>query len=275
MSADEEAVQAADSNEERVEKRGSNRERIRQIDTEMSIKIRELHKLMNEGGLTESANLLKQCLPSTETSGGRSSQVESIAKATGSAGESNVPATHNVNSNANVNNFHREAILKPCGDRSLGTIYESAVPRVNPNRNSSSSEEEFANVSGDFDKPENVINAFIAEVRENNETAEPTTRTVVIQCVMIDIITLKVAYLLVSQTRYPDGDPQPSTSDGRGRGQVMQPVMLTSEEKADKIICMKQRPQKLVYSQLLVRMIVMLINNLNSNCIINCMLLVC
>ena len=182
--------------------------RIRQIDAEMSERIQELHKLMNDGGLTESAKLLNKCLPAAQ------SKTDSIQK-----GDERDSA--NFNENATL---RKVTNLQPSVVKSLETIYDSAVPRQN--RNSSSSEDELIDTSGDSEKQELQIDAFIADVRDRQGSARA------IQGPRNDRFHYsRDGAQQFSQTRYPDG---PSTSDGRGA--MRDPVMLTSDEKAERLI---------------------------------------
>ena len=225
-------VRKSGTNEIQTSQSMNNRERIRQIDAEMSEKIKELHKLMNDGGLTESANLLKQCLPKEATKGANAGESHEIVF----AGADQHERDNNQNCNANIPNssqlFWQNQRMSdmPVRGRSLETIYDSAVPRGN--RNSSSSEEEIINTSDELDKNGPEINALISEIRERQQSSGGNNRPQPLPRNDRYHYT-KGGVPQISQTRYPDDEVLPSTSDGRGRPQ---PVMLTSEEKADKIV---------------------------------------
>ena len=209
----------------------SRQERIQQLDVEMKEKIEELHKLMFDGGLTESARLLDSCMPKKVHGNGKGRNSRKVDK-----GQCSDDLGVNVNENASAARQENQVIgstekgVREKLDgmvnmaKSLETIYESAVPK----RNSSSSEEEIINTSGESDKTDNIlVNNFIADIRDrrgNDNDDRSFGRND------------RFHYTRpMSQTRYPDDDAQPSTSTGRGQPRS-EPVMLTPEEKAEKMI---------------------------------------
>ena len=191
----------------------SKQDRIKQIDAEMKERIEELHKLMSDGGLQESAELLgKMMVPNRERNRDKNGDREG-------QGQSNVL---NTNDNASKRIVEQEPKEKqPAADKSLETIYESVVPK----RISSSSEEEFVNTSGDSVNPENIVNDFIADIRSRGEGRSQGQGR-----------NDRYHYTRpVQQTRYADA--QPSTSSGRGRNRDEGPDdMVTPEERAEDMI---------------------------------------
>ena len=210
----------------------TNRERIRQIDAEMKQRIEELHKLMNDGGLTESAQLLGKCLPPRTA--------EQNADQSGECINSNENAICRSSANRSLNfgncNQVPEETSQLMRQRSLETIYDTAVPKQN--RNSSSSEEDFNNTSDESGRPDIGFVPFVVDDRDGGgqqvanmrATGRPNNQNA----------RNDRFHFTRPITRYPD-EPLPSTSRGgtasnqnRVRGE--QPVMLSVDEKADKII---------------------------------------
>ena len=122
----------------------SNQDRIRQIDNEMYVKIQELQSLMNEGGLTESANLLKQCTPMLTglNSSDNNRQERHIVKH-GQNVNVNANVKQRNNNKGNDRNVNNESLMS----KSMETIYDCAVPMK---RNSSSSEDGMIDTSDEF-----------------------------------------------------------------------------------------------------------------------------
>ena len=140
--------QGVDRNDDRIAATSVGRRRqLQEIDREMKEKIQELHQLMSQGGLRESAELLEKCLPK-----------EGMLL--------------NLNDNASMNKgqkdkveFEDEVEIGSMA-RSAETIYDSAVPK----RNSSLSEDDLM-INSEENSPEfcqknrdQAINVFISEM---------------------------------------------------------------------------------------------------------------
>ena len=105
-------------------------QRLRDIDMEMRDRVKQLHDCMTKGGLTESANLFKQCFDV------KTGQVKGRSKSS-----SRDVWLNNYNSNANIN---KSLDMSP----SVETVYKNAVNK----RDSTSSEDDIMEISGnDYD----------------------------------------------------------------------------------------------------------------------------
>ena len=120
------------------------KEKICALDQEMKEKIVELHKLMSEGGLTESAQMLNNCLPlvnpERRADSGERHNTNQYEVEQG-LNQARIEFDLNANCNASHNLNNRVVISK--NSRSEETINESAVPK----RTSLSSEDELCNIS--------------------------------------------------------------------------------------------------------------------------------
>ena len=158
--------------------------RLKQIDKEMKERIQELHNLMSEGGLDESAKLLmdlpvfkekQQPLQIGRKVDAQKKQHAEAYESDKTEGKMETGDSGNFNDNANVN----ENFTKVTQSKSMDTIYDIAVPR----RGSSSSEEEL-NVNSSDDSGEtinkgikisqtvpsaNQIESFIADQRRKRQ----------------------------------------------------------------------------------------------------------
>ena len=132
---------------------------LQDLDKEMVGKINELHKLMTQGGLTESAELLKKLSKQKTT------EIEGMA-------------VKNTNTNATMKNMETSIMSK-----SVDTIYEDAVPK----RSSTSSDEDLPFNSSDeidgaidFNPNNQQIETFIADERrrvvDRGRPINPTQR---------------------------------------------------------------------------------------------------
>ena len=137
----------------------SREDRIKQIDAEMKEKINELHELMSEGGLVESAQRLADITPALTGSYKRKhSNVESTQnKAQAKTHDGNV----NTNQNATFRGRCETADIN--NSRSEETIYQNAIPAK---RNSSSSEDDgLLNSSDEGNIPDAIDRLLISERR--------------------------------------------------------------------------------------------------------------
>ena len=134
-----------------------NRERLNQIDQEMRMKVKELHRIMTDGGLVGATDMLNQCfdVSSGEVRTGKSPATKGKVNP---ANLSDRTKQLNVNDNRSNNDDYRQAMLV----RSIETIYKNAVDK----RNSSSSEDGI-DISDD-----SIGLGFLVDKRAVNKTGE-------------------------------------------------------------------------------------------------------
>ena len=119
-----------------------NREHIKRIDLEMKQRIQELHTLISDGGLVESAQMLEKMDEELTMSNG---EQDTMVRQRQQEPQHMSNKLINSNSNAVVLGLSNRVVT----NRSEETIYKNAVPK----RNSSSSEDEPLNLSDESVEP--------------------------------------------------------------------------------------------------------------------------
>ena len=159
------------------------KKKLSALNEEMQNKIKELHKLMFDGGLTESAEMLNRCIPTIEGNGELNS---------------------NTNASLKRGKDNRGKLANEA--KSMETIYESAVPK----RNSSSSDDDLVNTSDEVD------NYVLHENMDCDDVVD--ARGYAGRIPTMDRRNDRFHF----NRRDDDRDPQPSTSRG-GRGREITP----------------------------------------------------
>ena len=118
------------------------KKKLNELNSQMQNKIQELHQLMFEGGLTESAEMLNRCIPT-------------MPEMPESEENCNLNAICKEKGRSKQFDDQEENGIKATKGKSIEIIYESAVPK----RNSSSSEDDLVNTSDEIE---------ICEVDQNN-----------------------------------------------------------------------------------------------------------
>ena len=214
------------------------RQRIKQIDLEMKQRLTELQALMDEGGLEQSAEVLrhitgkerKKNIDQQEKQSHQIVQVDSNnsneewvdasltarkdenADIATSKGKQILPYGCNINTNAQFNK--RNSI----NSRSEETIYRSAVPK----RASSSSEEDPLNSSDEMGMPKLIDRMLVAERRAVSQVQQP------------DAAQPGCSY-----------EPTPIQQEGEG---AVQQERSTPEARARKMVQEAERAKAKIYS---------------------------
>ena len=157
-----ETARALDQRQQLLLENQDKRERIRCIDMEMKQRIQELHALMTDGGLVESAQLLGELTPEMVNTNPVPQQ------GAGNFNSNNVQLSNtNANATTRVNPNNPRSEGNVCrGVASEETIYTRAV---DTKRNSLSSEDEPLNSSNDLEVPR-LINDLIISGRRAVES---------------------------------------------------------------------------------------------------------
>ena len=194
---------------------GINQKSVEDLDAEMKRKIQELHGLMTQGGLTESASMLSKCLPMVEKEGKNVKQgVNTNMNATGKRKQNAVITDRNI--------FPSQSNNAMSLIRSEDTVYDSAVPK----HNSSSSEEGLINTSDEIEMRDNEIEDFIADIRQNQSMR--TTQN--------DRFHYTRPGMVEQNTVNQRIEQMPSTSDGRRGSNVQHSQQIAADEQAQQMI---------------------------------------